>query len=269
MIRVISILCGFLLAGCAATTGGKVADRMVNSQAIYARAGARFTNAVLFKPAEPAGRDLPFSLAPLIMLEVSETNLPPRLSDGPSGAAGSNTKSGPVVYTWSDSVHLRGQPHGRIAYFWNHAPAVGAKQRANSTQGVRITLGTNGQPMIWEVMADTSGRGLIIVSEELERRAIAEFGPPLAGRRFSVENAANGSPDNLVMRVIDDGPVVMGPIIYLAKDTRDVATIICRCMPAQAANLVGTHNYHLVPHPAPQFSWPWDSLETRLRLPEF
>jgi len=269
MIRAISILCGLLLTGCSETTGGKVADRAIDSQAIYARAGARFTNAVLFKPAEPAAPDLPFNLAPLIMLEVSETNLPPQLSDGLSGAAGSSAKPGPVVCAWSDTLPLRGHPHARIAFYWNHAPAVGPRQSANSAQGVRITLGTNGQPMIWEVMADTSGRRLIIVSEELERRAIAEFGPPLAGRRFSVETAANGSPDTLVMRVIDDGPVAMGPIIYLAKDTRDVATIICRCMPAQAASLVGTRNYDLMPHLAPPFSWPWDSLETRLRLPDF
>lgn len=269
MIRATSILCGLLLAGCSATTGGKVGGRTIDPRAIYARADARFTNAVLFKPAEPAAPDLLFSLAPLILLEVAETNLPPRLPDGLSGATGPNATSGPVVYAWSDTVRLRGQPHGRIAYFWNHAPSAGTEQPANSAQGVRITLGTNGQPMIWEVMADTSGRGLIIVSAELERRAIAEFGPPLAGRRFAVENAEGSSPETLVMRVIDDGPVAMGPIIYLAKQTRDVATIICRCMPAQAANLAGTRDYDLVPHPAPQFSWPWNSLETRLRLPEF
>jgi hypothetical protein len=123
--------------------------------------------------------------------------------------------------------------------------------------------------MIWEVLGDTSGYELIVVSESLEQRAAAESGPPLPGRRFSVENSTNTVPRTLVMRVIDDGPVVMGPIIYLSHGSHDVASIICRCMPAQATNVTVTSNYELLFHPAGNAAWPETLLEKRLRLPEF
>jgi hypothetical protein len=39
----------------------------------------------------------------------------------------------------------------------------------------------------------------------------------------------------------------MGPIVYLTAGTRDVSTLICRCMPAQAKTLVATSGYQLAP----------------------
>ena len=266
MTRTIGLLCCLLLVGCS-TPGGNPALQRVDPNSIYARAGVQFQEAVLFKPIEPATTDLLFTLAPLIILQVSETNLPPQVEDRLLGFDAIAER--PVVYAWSDSVQVRGRPHARFNYVWDHGPAVNAKPKANERQGVRITLGSKGQPLIWEVLGDTSGQELIVVSESLEQRAAAEFGAPLPGRRFSVENPTSTAPNTLVMRVIDDGPVVMGPIIYLLKGSRDVATIICRCMPAQAGHLAGTFNYQLLSHPAANTAWPGSPLETRLRLPEF
>ena len=39
----------------------------------------------------------------------------------------------------------------------------------------------------------------------------------------------------------------MGPIVYLSENTRDVSTLICRCMAAQAKELAGTSIHELLP----------------------
>ena len=47
--------------------------------------------------------------------------------------------------------------------------------------------------------------------------------------------------------VLDDGPVPMGPIVYLEAGTRLVGTIICRCMPSQVDEFTETPYYDLLP----------------------
>ena len=39
----------------------------------------------------------------------------------------------------------------------------------------------------------------------------------------------------------------MGPIIYLSEGTRNVSTLICRCMPAQVKQLIATQTFDLAP----------------------
>ena len=101
--------------------------------------------------------------------------------------------------------------------------------------------------MIWEVLADNSKAKLFFVSLSLEAAAAAEFGKPLPGRRYAIERSVEAAPDVIVARVIDDGPIPMGPIVYLSAGTREVSTLICRCMPAQAGKLVATRTYDLLP----------------------
>jgi hypothetical protein len=114
-------------------------------------------------------------------------------------------------------------------------------------QGIRITLNSSGQPAIWEVLADNSKAKLFFVSQNLEAAAAAEFGKPLPGRRYSIERSIEAAPDVIVARVIDDSPVPLGPIIYLSAATRQVSTLVCRCMPAQARTLLATRTYNLLP----------------------
>ncbi len=114
-------------------------------------------------------------------------------------------------------------------------------------QGIRITLNSAGQPALWEVLTDSSGAELIFVSHSLEAAALAEFGKPLPGRRYAIERSMEEAPNVIVARVIDDGPVAMGPMVYLSAGTRTVSTLICRCMPAQVRKLVATATYDLLP----------------------
>jgi hypothetical protein len=114
-------------------------------------------------------------------------------------------------------------------------------------QGIRTTLNAAGQPVIWEVLADSSRAKLFFVSQTLETAAVAEFGKPLPGRRYAIERSVEAAPNVIVAQVIDDSPTPMGPIVYLSAGTRQVSTLICRCMPAQARKLLATGTYDLLP----------------------
>jgi hypothetical protein len=81
----------------------------------------------------------------------------------------------------------------------------------------------------------------------LERAAAAEHGPPLRGRRFAVERSAAETPDVLVARLIDDGPIPMGPMVYVEAQANLISTVLCRCMPAQVRHIVENNFYELLP----------------------
>jgi hypothetical protein len=252
---------------------------------IYQRATNEFAQADFFKPAEPKTNDLIFSLAPLILQEVNGGKEPLSRPDRFGTLSLSNgvlvlDRSRPAIYWQADNVQLKGKAHLRLSYLWCYALASAAQDAGPAglpLQGIRVTLNSAGQPVIWEVLADSSGTELIYISQSLEAAAAAEFGNPLPRRRYSIERSPEAAPKVVVARVIDDGPVAMGPIVYLSAGTREVSTLICRCMPAQAKKLMGTSVYDLLPVQAlpagvPPALWPPDPptshpLEDSLRLP--
>jgi hypothetical protein len=314
-----------LLAVCAAAaTSPAFADKpslAPQHEKIYQRAAVEFLRADFFKPLEPRTADLTFKLAPLILQEVVETDPKPQNPDEPARSAseraqtppprtsaeiaqgadrlGSLTYSNgvmlldtskPTVYADTDTVQINGRPHARFSYLWCYSTRPGQSPEAGLPwQGIRLTLDSAGQPVIWEVLADTSSEELIFVSQNLEAAAMAEFGKAPPDRRFSIERSREEAPNVVVARVIDDGPTPLGPIVYLRARTRSVGTLICRCMNAQAKTLRTTASYELAPMPVaapgslvsqarsqtrlrPAF-WPGDTqiaarLENCLRLPK-
>jgi hypothetical protein len=233
---------------------------------IYRRATNTFAEACFFKPAEAKTNDPAFSLAPLILQEVSGSTERYYRMDRFGTLSLSNgvpalEPSRPAIYWQTDSVQLSGKAHARFTYVWCYSAAASDSKRGPgadslspaqaeadlTVQGIRITLNTNGQPVIWEALADNSGAELIFVSQTLEAAALAEHGKPLPGRHHAIERRTQEAPKVIVARVIDDGPVTMGPIVYLSAGTRNISTLICRCMPAQAKKLLDTSTYELLP----------------------
>lgn len=208
----------------------------------------RFGTTRLVKP-EATAENLPAArLAPLIVEEA---------------IPGFDSAALPPVQATMSETLIDGRRHPQFIYRWQY-PGAQANPGALAAQGIRITLNSAGQPVIWEVLADTSGAKLIFVSHSLEAAARAEFGPPLPDRRFSVERGGAQSPETVVARVIEDGPTPMGPVVYLRAGTHDVSTLICRCMPSQAETIVAQQNYPLT---TGQADFPRTQLEQRLRLP--
>jgi hypothetical protein len=79
------------------------------------------------------------------------------------------------------------------------------------------------------------------------------------------------APDTVVARVIEDGPMAAGPVVYLYAGTRNFATLICRCMNSQAKEVAAQDEYVLTRLNAdsrvPRFP-PGYRLSDWLRLPE-
>jgi hypothetical protein len=233
---------------------------------IYQRATNEFACAEYYKPVETKTNEPSFTLAPLILQQVNGAQEPPSLPDRFGTLSVSNEapvldQSRPTIYWEADTVQVNGRAHARFSYAWCYFPRPGESepgQRTNNVslgrakaglpfQGIRITLNSAGQPVIWEVLADSSRAKLFFVSQHLEAAAVAEFGKPLLGRHYSIERSVEAAPDVIVARVIDDSPVSMGPIVYLSAETRQVSTLICRCMSAQARKLLVTDSYNLRP----------------------
>jgi len=246
------------LTGCATRPGSFTT---VQAPAIRERALAHFQRAFYLKPAETNNATVPArQLAPLLIIEAPD---PTALPDLPTKA------TRPQIFYQSGRTTGSGKPHEQMTYWWTYPNSSRRNRGGVTTQGIRITLNSAGRPVIWEVLANTSGAQVIFVAQSLEAQTAREFGAPLAGRQFTIERPLSDAPKVVVARVIEDGPETMGPIVYLQAGKRDVTTIICRCMAAQASELAGQREYDLVAAPkgsldAPQLG----EIERRLRLPE-
>jgi len=214
----------------------------------------RFERAHLLKPGEVPGHELARRLAPLVLQEVRGTNPPSGFTN---------------VFFHFSAIELHGRTHAQVTYWWEYPAPVGAsrvERRSSprrgpelrprprpvapaglSAQGIRLTLNSQGVPAVFEVLGATNETIAVFVNDSVEAAARAQFGGPLPGRQFALERAAEEAPRVHVARLLEDPPAVMGPIVYLHADSRAVATVLCRCMPAEARELAGESLYTLVP----------------------
>jgi hypothetical protein len=240
---------------------------------IYERPNQEFTLAAFFKPLETGRTNLPtFTFAPLILQEI------------PEGSSNSPAPSIATVYFRADRIPIHGRLHDQFTYLWVYDAGTAPEARSGlRRQGIRITLDSAGEPAIWEVLADSSGARILFVSESIEEDAVAAFKKPSSGRRFACERDVREGPDTIVAQTIPEGPVPMGPIVYLGALTHDVCSIVCRCMASQAGRLAGQNDFTLEPWDAELGSWEQSrdptgaapeaeaaqtTLEQSLRLPE-
>jgi hypothetical protein len=216
------------------------------SSPIYERAGKPFAAVQLLRPDTTA--ELPFDvyLAPMIVQETSaehpsSTAAFGELALGPEGRA-SCLAERPVVYYARSQASIGGEAREQLAFVWWYPEA---QPGALSAQGVRMTLGKSGVPILWEMLNDPSGARLVFVSESLEELARAQHGAPLAGRRFSVERSLAEAPSVVVARAISNGGTPLGPFVYLEAATRAARTLLCRCSPSEFDALAGEALFEL------------------------
>jgi hypothetical protein len=215
----------------------------------YTQATNDFQKAHFIKPSQNKESDLSFTMAPLLIqetfgVEAEQENDRFGALTLTNGALALDLQN-PTVYASVDTVQLNRRPHNRFTYFWCYSLKRGPTN-ALSVQGVRITSDSKGSPVMWEVLADPSGIPLIFVAQSLEKAAELQYGEPLRDRRHAVE-AKISKKFIVVPRVLDDGPMPMGPMLYLNANSHAIASIACRCMRTQARSLLSTSEYHLEP----------------------
>jgi hypothetical protein len=227
-----------------ADVSGDWTARAAAHDAIRARAEQHFANATFFKPRQTGDDSLAETLAPIIAQQVPAEANRPELSDIPSGGDPTDTagEGHVVVYYAQSEVSLRGHAHTQMTYLWRYPATENASWR-----GVRMTLNADGSPVIWETLSSESKNACIYVAESLDRASSQAFGSPLEHRRYAVESSVQAHPHALVVRVLADGPVPMGPLVYVTAGSHEIATMLCRCMPSQVDNLTDGMWYELVP----------------------
>jgi len=220
------------------------------------RALRTFERAIFYKPREESLVGLEGTLAPLIVQEAGlDAGVPPSFGAivGELGKERIDSER-PTVYFEISPTQVGNTEFEQLTYFWRFPSRCGTRRCASHNgNGVRVTLDLDGLPIVWESLSTDEGRSLLFVSRSLEDAARREFGEPLEGRAFSIERAANETRNVVVVRLLDDGPVAMGPYVYLeSPPSADVTTILCRCMPSQVSEFVESRYYNLVP-----MDFPW------------
>jgi hypothetical protein len=213
----------------------------------YSRTLAVFESATLHKPNPTLNEGLATLLAPLLVVKAPDNgNSSSSSSDGfPAICIHDTGADGPVIYWHEGEGVLNGDRHAQVTFVWFFGGTTPAGPP--SMQGVGITLNSAGHPVIWEVLTDRQEVRQLFVAESLEQAAAAHFGPTLPGRRYAIEPSKSEHPGIVVSRVLEDGPVPMGPMVYLAAGTRAISTVLCRCMPAQVKTIQVGAGYELVP----------------------
>lgn len=249
-------ICGCWFAGCAVGNEAQLGNLLQLHRHIQDRTQGVFDNAAYFKPNEGSGTPLFFQLAPLIVQEIgSAAERAPMHARIAGVEANTSRRSAlgvdkPVVYTESSTAVLNGHEFQQVAYRWMYPHGGGAERgRRYRLRGYRMTLDENGFPFIWEVLDDDSNAIVLYVSRYLEDRAVARFGGPEAGRRYTVERPVDETPKIVVARLLDDGPQPMGPFVYVALEDLGVMTLTCRCMPSQVRYFSESVEYDLAPMP--------------------
>jgi hypothetical protein len=192
-----------------------------------------------------AADDPAFALAPLLVQELDpdgETVRPGRLRRDEDG--GTTVQAGePTVYHVTSTTRLDGRDLSQHVYLWWYPAQVDAPPTA---RGVRMTLGDDGFPFVWEALGDSAGVRPLFVAADLDAAATASRGDPLPGRAFAVERAVAERPEVVVAGLLEPGPVPLGPFVYLTPE-RDIAALICRCMPSRVERIEANLLYDLEP----------------------
>lgn len=202
---------------------------------------APFEMACLAKPAEDDSLpDLVRRLAPLIFQEVT-------FPDASSRALEPGCENLPAeVYFAVGVAQFQAGPRIQVTYGWP-VTTPNRSEPKRAMQGVCITLDASGQPVLWQALRETGGAGAIFVSRNLETAALAEFGGRETGRTFALERGKRVGKAFRIAALVEDGPILMGPILYVRAKTHDLMTVGCRCSPTQARQLAGQQTYRLVP----------------------
>lgn len=255
---VTAIACG---PGCAGPDARveAVAGRRLQDE-LHDQALREFDLAIFYKPREGSMPALEVDLAPLIIQELagdgSQSVPADRFGALLKGEAGTFRVdvTQPTVYVSASTTAIDGVEHDQIVYAWFYPPGATGVDGVNVTaQGIRMTLEADGFPLVFEVLAPDlrptglSGLEVQFVSASLERAAADVFGPAPPDRWYSIEQPVVDAAHTVVVRVIEDGPIPMGPFVYLSANGHGVTTLLCRCSPSQVERVAETTYYELQP----------------------
>ena len=219
-------------------------------QAIRDATRHHFQRAAMVLPSEQSDVGDLIWMAPLVVQQLGEQADAMAPSDRFGALSVTNSGRAEVdsdrltVYLLSSYTPMGERARKQLVYLWFYEPA--GPDMPIRWQGFRMVLNARRFGVLWEVLSADASQRVFYVSRGLERAAAERYGPPLSGRRYSVEPALDAHPEVVVARAIGDGPQPMGPFVYLDRAHR-ITTLACRCDPSQAVAFPQSVRYRLVP----------------------
>jgi hypothetical protein len=219
-------------------------------QQIRERTQRRFAEASFLSPQPESDAGIPLWMAPLLVHEYSlsaeDDARWARFGAVSVAATGHATVDDqrPTVYLSAADVMIGSQFLKQMTCLWFYPPPSAADQRI-PYRGFRMTLGSRGYAVVWDMLSSESTERTMFVAKPVEQAAVGQFGGPLPGRQFAVEPPLAEHPEVVVPRVVGDGPQPMGPFVYLDAASLSVSTVICRCEPSQVDEFPYSGHYLL------------------------
>lgn len=258
---ILSFLCSSVIACAEEPVEREKAPPPPIALEIMERAKREFQKARFYKPVKGDSSNIECKLAPLIVEEFDlvrsleiNTLVNPRIIDETSPLRPD------TVYFYTGTISDGNKKLDEVAFVWWYEKPAGCIPWPLSasllTRGVRIVLDDDGMPILWEALTDPSGPRIVFVSQAVELAAKQQVGEPLPGRSFSIERSHDDVSAIIVAGILDDGPVQMGPYVYVdASPQRAISTIHCRCSPSRFNEVVETFEYTLQPLESINAKW--------------
>ncbi len=212
-----------------------------------------FSKARFCKPHKLDPGQTAHEFAPLIVEEVKDVPGDSTPGMGFSDSASKRAVFEPsTVYFDTGKVRANDETLEQIVFLWAYEQKEIKPSSSDKppilVRGVRVILGSDGMPVLWEALVGPENARVFYVSKSVEDAARKQFGDPLEARHVSIERKHLDALNLVVARVIDDGPVPMGPYVYVeALRDRIITTVHCRCSPSQFDEAAQTVEYQLLP----------------------
>jgi len=221
------------------------------------RASGTVEQAVFLKPDPDSCSASELGMMPLVVIEQSAAS-------GKSNASGISSKPQPrivtvseqdgeiksdgessTVYAISTDVEIEGMPLRQWTMVWWIAPAAAD---GPTMAALRMTLDVHGQPIVWEAINPSHKTVGVFVAESFATAVRREFGDRDAEPQDGIGPpiVADAARDQATLvRVLDDGPAPMGPMVYCDRNGA-ILTVVCRCMPSQVDQVLRNEHYRVV-----------------------
>jgi hypothetical protein len=105
-----------------------------------------------------------------------------------------------------------------------------------------MTIDSSGYPAIFEVFTGAGKLTALYASRGIEEAAAKEQAAVLPGKQYSIE----GNSEIKVAGLVEDGPVAMGPLVYVAAGDRRIVSLSCRCSPSRIDKADDSLGYRLI-----------------------
>lgn len=224
---------------------------------IVERSEASFDFASYLKPTGEE-RWAPGNLVPLFGIRVKKDKekAPPECMPWAVHAP-DDDDAPPTLYLLTDQDKIGNDVFERKSYVWFNRDdaalaAPDSVPAALPFTALSLTLDRQGTTIIARVIQSGFNVDRYFVTESMEAAARKQHGPPLAGRRYSIEPAIEKSADAsaheaLVPRLMSSVPEPAGPWVYIDGEDGFVTTVLCRCSASQIKAFTEKVEYDIRP----------------------